>query len=159
MFIFPELLTDDAQIAFPEDAFQGIDFLVGGTWISERKNAPAYVLHSETLDLQFNHRFLVAIASVVETSSPTTTHFIRGYIGVDLCDNRLVMRNFTTNGSYAQGTQTGGIPGSEWSFAGTIGGPQTVEWRNTITKVEEDTIVIASVVNGKPETSEFRRTR
>jgi hypothetical protein len=135
----PEHPGHKAPLAIPPPLapdFQGIEFLVGGTW---NASSPGGITYQETVVKTLEGWFLT---SSVVTTKPGGQVFTTGMMGVDASNQFLLMWAFQSTGSVVQLKQVKpptadppGGPRSSWFFEGISKGQQV---RQTVTQTGPD---------------------
>jgi hypothetical protein len=119
--IFSHLLEQfgAASLTAPQSTFLGIDFLVGGVWVSQPAAGSAQV--SEMVFRCLGERFLMADNTSM-TLSPLSASIVMGIMGLDPAQpDRLIMTGFASTGStiqLASDPVDTASPAGIWTFVG-----------------------------------------
>lgn len=125
------------KVARLEDTFQGIDFLVGGVWVSDSDESTA----AEEVTVGLDGKFLIATKSIVLGGGAAAT-FLRAFLSVHPQTGRLLLWNFTSSGAYAEAEQIRRSSGRVWRFKGRTVASKTVTWHLKLTQTGEDSLAV-----------------
>ena len=118
--------------------FQGIDFLVGGIWVSDSVGTA-----SEEVSFSLDSSFLYATKSTLSDDNKSAVN-LQGFLGVHPGTGILRLWNFTTIGVFAEATQllphgeTVDQPRKKWHFRGMTASTTNLTWDLTLTQINQN---------------------